>query len=161
MLYQNKNDFNLVNAIFLWLIIFFSLGFISANVLILFSGIKIGSYPNPLEPFGSKLTVPLILPENIIESTWSGIVSRSRNSSQIFEKINDNIYVAGTYNGSGIGVGTLFGEQIAIKCVGEKSKEIEIIETRKKPNLLPPEPFLSIGAKAKLFYERLRAKSEI
>ena len=102
-----------------------------------------------------------ILPENIIESTWSGIVSRSRNSSQIFEKINDNIYVAGTYNGSGIGVGTLFGEQIAIKCVGEKSKEIEIIETRKKPNLLPPEPFLSIGAKAKLFYERLRAKSEI
>ena len=102
-----------------------------------------------------------MLPENIIESTWSGIVSRSRNSSQIFEKINDNIYVAGTYNGSGIGVGTLFGEQIAIKCIGEKSKEIEIIESRKKPNLLPPEPFLSIGAKAKLFYERLRAKSEI
>ena len=112
------------------------------------------------QKIGIKKRFPM-LPENIIESTWSGIVSRSRNSSQIFEKINDNIYVAGTYNGSGIGVGTLFGEQIAIKCIGEKSKEIEIIETRKKPNLLPPEPFLSIGAKAKLFYERLRAKSEI
>ena len=110
--------------------------------------------------FGIKKRFPM-LPENIIESSWSGIVSRSRNSSQIFEKINGNIYVAGTYNGSGIGVGTLFGEQIAIKAVGEKSKEIEVIESRKKPNLLPPEPFLSMGAKAKLFYERLRAKSEI
>ena len=51
------------------------------------------------------------LPNDIIQSTWSGIVSRTRNSSQIFEKIDDNIFVAGCYNGSGIG--TLFGEQIA------------------------------------------------
>ena len=28
------------------------------------------------------------LPEDIIESSWSGIVSRTRNSSQIFEKID-------------------------------------------------------------------------
>ena len=42
-----------------------------------------------------------------------------------------------------------------------KTARVRIIESRKKPNLLPPEPFLSIGAKAKLFYERLRAKSEI
>ena len=55
------------------------------------------------------------LPDDIIESSWSGIVSRTRNSSQIFEKIDKNIFVAGCYNGSGIGVGTLFGEQIALK----------------------------------------------
>ena len=54
------------------------------------------------------------LPDDIVQSSWSGIVSRTRNSSQIFEKIDDNIFVAGCYNGSGIGVGTLFGEQIAI-----------------------------------------------
>ena len=59
------------------------------------------------------------LPDDIILSTWSGIVSRTRNSSQIFEKIDDNIFVAGCYNGSGIGVGTLFGEQIAIKARSE------------------------------------------
>ena len=45
------------------------------------------------------------LPNNIVQSTWSGIVSRTRNSSQIFEKIKNNIFVAGCYNGSGIGVG--------------------------------------------------------
>jgi len=55
-------------------------------------------------------------PDDIIQSSWSGIVSRTRNSSQIFEKIDQNIFVAGCYNGSGIGVGTLFGEQIAIKA---------------------------------------------
>ena len=56
------------------------------------------------------------LPDDIIQSSWSGIVSRSRNSSQIFEKIDNNVFAAGCYNGSGIGVGTLFGEQIAIKA---------------------------------------------
>ena len=101
------------------------------------------------------------LPDNIIQSTWSGIVSRTRNSSQIFEKIDQNIFVAGCYNGSGIGVGTLFGEQIAIKASNEHSKEIETIESRTKPNWLPPNPFLNIGIKARLFYERIRAKSEV
>ena len=101
------------------------------------------------------------LQDNIIESTWSGIVSRSRNSSQIFEKLDKNIFVAGCYNGSGIGVGTLFGEQIAIKAINENSKEIEIIELRNKPTWLPPQPFLNIGIKARLMYERIRARSEI
>ena len=101
------------------------------------------------------------LPDDIIESSWSGIVSRTRNSSQIFEKIDDNIFVAGCYNGSGIGVGTLFGEQIAIKASNENTKEIETIEARNKPTWLPPDPILSLGVRARLIYERLRAKSEI
>ena len=101
------------------------------------------------------------LPRDIIQSSWSGIVSRTRNSSQIFEKIDNNIFAAGSYNGSGIGVGTLFGEQIAIKALGESSLEIETIEKRNEPTWLPPEPFLSLGIKSRLLYERLRARSEI
>ena len=101
------------------------------------------------------------LPDDIIQSSWSGIVSRTRNSSQIFEKIDQNIFVAGCYNGSGIGVGTLFGEQIAIKASNENTKEIETIEARSKPTWLPPQPFLDLGVKARLMYERLRARSEI
>ena len=113
-----------------------------------------------IQKIGIKKRFPN-LPDDIIQSTWSGIVSRTRNSSQIFEKLRENIFVAGCYNGSGIGVGTLFGEQIAIKANNENSKEIEIIEKRKKPTRLPPNPFLKIGVKARLFYERLRSKSEI
>ena len=101
------------------------------------------------------------LPDDIIQSTWSGIVSRTRNSSQIFEKIDNNIFVAGCYNGSGIGVGTLFGEQIAIKASNEYTKEIETIEARNKPTWLPPKPILDLGVKTRLIYERLRASSEI
>ena len=101
------------------------------------------------------------LSENIIQSSWSGIVSRTRNSSQIFEKIDTNIFVAGCYNGSGIGVGTLFGEQIAIKACNEITKEIDIIEKRNKPSWLPPQPFLNLGVKSRLFYERIKAKSDI
>ena len=101
------------------------------------------------------------LPEDIIQSSWSGVVSRTRNSSQIFEKIDSNVFAAGCYNGSGIGVGTLFGEQIALKASEENSKEIEIIEARNKPTWLPPQPFLNLGVKTRLIYERLRARSEI
>ena len=101
------------------------------------------------------------LPDNIIQSSWSGIVSRSRNSSQIFEKIDNNVFAAGCYNGSGIGVGTLFGEQIAIKASEDNTNEIETIEVRNKPTWLPPQPFLNLGVKTRLIYERLRARSEI
>ena len=102
-----------------------------------------------------------ILPKDIIESSWSGIVSRTGNGSQIFEKIDKNIFAAGCYNGSGIGVATLFGEQIAMKATNQYSSEIDIIEQRLKPNLLPPEPFLTIGIKIRLMLERFIARSEI
>ena len=101
------------------------------------------------------------LPEDMIQSSWSGVVSRTRNSSQIFEKIDNNVFAAGCYNGSGIGVGTLFGEQIALKASEENTKEIETIELRNKPTWLPPQPFLNLGVKTRLIYERFRARSEI
>jgi glycine/D-amino acid oxidase-like deaminating enzyme len=101
------------------------------------------------------------LPDDIIQSTWSGIVSRTRNSSQIFERFDDNIFVAGCYNGSGIGVGTLFGEQIAIKASNEHTREIDIIETRNKPTWLPPQPFLNLGVNLRLMFERFKAFSDI
>ena len=97
----------------------------------------------------------------MIQSSWSGVVSRTKNSSQIFEKIDNNVFAAGCYNGSGIGVGTLFGEQIAIKASEENTEEIQIIESRNKPTWLPPQPFLNLGVKTRLIYERFRARSEI
>jgi glycine/D-amino acid oxidase-like deaminating enzyme len=112
------------------------------------------------QKLGIKKRFPT-LPEDIIESSWSGIVSRTRNSSQIFDKINDSIFVAGCYNGSGIGVGTLFGEQIAIKASNEHSNEINIIDSRNKPTWLPPQPILNIGVKTRLMFERFRSQSDV
>ena len=100
------------------------------------------------------------LPDNLIENSWSGIVCRSGNGSQIFEKLDKNIYAAGCYNGSGIGVGTLFGEQIALMASNQQSDEISAKEERKKPNWLPPQPFLNFGIYTRLAYERIKARSE-
>ena len=101
------------------------------------------------------------LPKNIIESTWSGVVCRSRNGSQIFEKISKNIFVAGCYNGSGIGTGTFFGEQIALMASNQDSDKLNIIENRDKPIKLPTKALLNIGVYTRLIYERLRARTEI
>ena len=113
-----------------------------------------------IQKIGIKKRFPY-LPGDIVQSSWSGVVSRTRNSSQIFEKIDSNIFVAGCFNGSGIGVGTLFGEQIALKASNKKTKEIEVIENRDEPKWLPPQPFLNIGIKSRLLYERIRARNEI
>ena len=67
----------------------------------------------------------------------------------------------GCYNGSGIGVGTLFGEQIAIKASSEISEEIKVIESRNKPTILPPQPFLDFGVRTRLVFERIKARSDI
>ena len=102
----------------------------------------------------------LTLPDNLIENSWSGIVCRSGNGSQIFEKLENNVYAAGCYNGSGIGVGTFFGEQIALMASNQQTDDISIIQERKKPNWLPPQPFLNIGIYTRLAYERFKARSE-
>ena len=113
-----------------------------------------------LHSIGIKKRFPN-LPNNLIENSWSGIVCRSGNGSQIFEKIEKNIYAAGCYNGSGIGVGTFFGEQIALMASNQQTDEISLIEERKRPNWLPPQPFLNIGIYTRLAYERIKARSEI
>ncbi len=109
---------------------------------------------------GLKKRFPF-LPDDIIEYTWSGIACRSANGTQIFEQLNENIFVAGCFNGAGIGLGTLFGEQIAFKALGQQTKEIDLINLKADPKWLPPEPFLSIGIKTRLMFERIKAKTEI
>ena len=100
------------------------------------------------------------LPDNIIESSWTGVACRSGNAAQIFDKIENNIFAAGCFNGSGIGLGTLFGEQIAYKACNQITNEMISIEKNKKPNWLPPEPLLSWGIRARLFRDRFLAKSD-
>ena len=101
------------------------------------------------------------LPEDIIETTWSGTVCRSGNAAPIFKKINNNIYAAGCFNGSGIGLGTLFGEEIANKVSNNMTNEIYLIQKTKKPNWLPPQPFLNLGIKARFLIDKNYAKSEL
>ena len=49
----------------------------------------------------------------------------------------------------------------ALKASNENTSEIETIEARNKPTWIPPQPFLNLGVKVRLVYERLISKSEI
>ena len=58
-----------------------------------------------------------------------------------------------------------FSKDCQVQCFNRdafKSLEnlISIIEGRKKPNWLPPQPFLNIGIYTRLAYERIKARSE-
>ena len=48
-----------------------------------------------------------------------------------------------------------------MKASNESTIETELIENRTKPNWLPPQPFLNLGIKLKLMFERTRAAQEI
>jgi glycine/D-amino acid oxidase-like deaminating enzyme len=100
------------------------------------------------------------LPDNILESTWSGVTCISSNSANVFEDLGDGLFTAGCYNGGGIGLATLFGEQLAFKATGVNTQAIGAIESRPKPDWLPPQPFLRWGVKGRLMRDRWRAIAE-
>ena len=99
--------------------------------------------------------------EESIENMESRLDTHFFEYSKPFENVDDKVYIAGSYFGSGIGAGTLFGEQIALMATNQQSDEIRIIEERKKPNKLPIKPILDFGVYIRLLYERILARTEI
>jgi len=97
---------------------------------------------------------------SLFDSLWSGITCISANNGQVFERLEPNVFVAGCYNGGGIGLATLFGEQMAHMLSGEMTDTIAQIEARPKPTRLPPQPFLGWGVRMRLARDRLLARNE-
>lgn len=95
------------------------------------------------------------------DHSWSGVTCISRNSANLFQKYHANAYVAGCYNGGGIGLATLFGEELANYAVGETSEAITRITERPQPARLPPNPFLRWGVKLRLADDRRKSVFEI
>jgi len=97
------------------------------------------------------------LPDDIIESSWSGVTCISANNANIFEQIDRNLWVVGCYNGGGIGLSIMFGQQIALLALNQAQKIAQEIMQRPQARWLPPQPFLSWGIKAKLSKDKLGA----
>jgi len=100
------------------------------------------------------------LPASAIEYTWSGITCISQNNANIFNRIDDNVFAAGCYNGGGIGLGILYGQEMATYASGGTNNLIEMIQNRPKPKRLPPQPFLNWGIAMKLAKDRYFAQKE-
>ena len=100
------------------------------------------------------------LPTDIFDSSWSGITCISGNNGQVFERLDSGVLVAGCYNGGGIGLATMFGEQMAYLASGQTTDAIAMIQARPKPNTLPPQPLLSLGVRLRLIRDGIIARKE-
>ena len=101
------------------------------------------------------------LPKNCIEHSWSGVTCISSNNANIFEKVSDNHWIIGCYNGGGIGLSTLFGKEIALRALEKPVTASKLISARPRAKWLPPQPFLNWGIRMKLAKDRLKALNEI
>ena len=97
---------------------------------------------------------------DIFEHSWSGVTCISANNANVYQEISNNHWVIGCYNGTGIGMSTLFGQEIALRALGKSSKTNKIIEDRPKASWLPPQPFLNWGIRMRLAKDRNSASSE-
>jgi glycine/D-amino acid oxidase-like deaminating enzyme len=95
-----------------------------------------------------------------IDYTWSGITCISKNNANVFSQIDKNAFAAGCYNGGGIGLGILYGQQIALYASGGTNDTTRLIQDRPKPEILPPQPILNWGIALRLKKDRYFAKSE-
>ena len=100
------------------------------------------------------------LGDDIIESTWSGTICLSGNNANVFSELENGMFAAGCYNASGIGLGILFGTEIANFASGKMTDEIRLIQTNSAPILLPPQPFLRWGVGLRLLRDRFLARHE-
>ena len=100
------------------------------------------------------------LGDDIIESTWSGTICLSGNNANVFSELDNGMFAAGCYNASGIGLGVLFGTEIANLASKKMTSEIRMIQTNSDPMLLPPQPFLRWGVGLRLLRDRYFARHE-
>jgi len=97
------------------------------------------------------------LSNDSFDSTWSGVTCISANNANIFEQVGKNYWVIGCYNGGGIGLSILFGQQVAYQAMGQPQNLSKKIIDRPQASWLPPQPFLNLGIKVKLAKDRFSA----
>ena len=88
---------------------------------------------------------------------WGGQLCLSLNSVPVFGEIETGIYAACCQNGLGTVKGTLAGKLIAELACGSKDPMVAEMQAYAPPRTLYPEPFMTLGARAKLRWAQHRA----
>jgi glycine/D-amino acid oxidase-like deaminating enzyme len=91
---------------------------------------------------------------------WGGPMALTWNSVPIFGEIEPGLFAACACNGLGASKSTAAGIAAAEAALGMKSELVKIFSNYDSPKNLPPQPFLSIGAKADLKLREWRAGRE-
>ena len=92
---------------------------------------------------------------------WGGHLCLSLNSVPAFGEIEKQVYAACCCNGLGAVKGTLYGKLIADLAVDSQEPMVQDALAESAPKKLYPEPFMTWGAKAKLWWLQKRAGREL
>nr|WP_312990317.1 FAD-binding oxidoreductase [Comamonas koreensis] len=101
-----------------------------------------------------------MLPDVSFDYTWSGSLALTRNHNGFFGQLAPNVYGALFCNGLGITRGTVTGSLLADMIAGKRHELIDFLLATSGPSQLPPEPFLSIGVNATLWWGQRKAGLE-
>jgi len=94
--------------------------------------------------------------------TWGGVYAISRNFTNFFGELEDGVYASACDNGVGAAWGTISGTLLADLVVGADSQALSDIQfVTGMPSLNPPEPFLGLGVKTRIRFEKWRSRSEL
>ena len=101
-----------------------------------------------------------MLPGVGFEYTWSGSLALTQNHKSFFGQLAPNVYGALFCNGLGVTRGTVTGTLLADMIAGQRHELIDFLLSTSGPNTLPPEPFLSLGVNATLWWGQRKAGME-
>lgn len=101
-----------------------------------------------------------MLPDVDFDYIWSGSLALTQNHQSFFGQLAPNVYGALFCNGLGITRGTVTGTLLADMIAGQRHELIDFLLSTSSPNVLPPEPFLSMGVNATLWWGQRKAGQE-
>ena len=94
------------------------------------------------------------------EHTWGGLLTMAENGGMVFGELADRVFGAAFCNGTGVARGTSFGKALAELGLDRRSRTIDILTSRPKPNRGYPNWLTEIGVRATTKWRFFRAGKE-
>ena len=95
------------------------------------------------------------------EYSWGGVVAITLNGLPWVGQVEDGVFAAVGYNGSGVAIGTTCGSLLADLAVGAGSELLRDLQSLPSPGRLPPRPLLEVGVRALFRLMGRRAGPEV
>jgi len=101
------------------------------------------------------------LKDTEMEYRWGGLLCLSWNNVPAFGELEPGLFSACCQNGLGTAMGTLSGKLTAELIMGKSSSSLNMMKDFPTPKRLPPEPFATIGAEARMRWGEWKAGAEL
>ncbi len=94
------------------------------------------------------------------EHTWAGVFCMTRNWASFFGRLKRGVFASLGYAGVGVPRGTISGKLLAELALGSESDLLADVQALSGLKRLPPEPFLGLGVRARLWWYHWQRRAE-